>query len=527
LASEADPHHEVASRLIERGVRGAWSRGEGPTVLGWLEALPEEAKRSRPRLLLQHAQALVLTGRPHEAEPLLREAERAASEASTEKSSRFLMGFASAVRSWRARLRGDASEAVELARRALSLLPAEEAYLRNFAAVCLGDALWITGDLAAAGAAYAEATEIGRAAGHIYGTLNAMALRARVQAERGRLREAEKAFREVSRFVIEQGIGRLPAAGLVHIGMADITYERDDIDAAERELEMGIGLTERTREVGELVRGYVTLSKVKLARGDEEGAFEAAREAEQVARTSGANLQISIAAAWTARLHIARGDLDETAALEQERATNAASGASQTVDRLTSARLLHARGRHDEALRLLRELREAAEAAGRIGTVIEIISLQALALWDSNEKEQGVGTLTQALAMAEPEGFVRTFVDEGPAMSELLSEVLQARQRGHLDATGRVSTQYLAKLLAVLAQGASANGANARLAEPVSERELEVLALIAAGETNGEIAGKLFVSISTVKTHINNLYRKLGARSRTQAVARARELGLL
>jgi LuxR family transcriptional regulator, maltose regulon positive regulatory protein len=348
-----------------------------------------------------------------------------------------------------------------------------------------------------------------------------------VQAERGRLREAEEAFREVFRFVIEQGVGQLPAAGLVHIGMADITYERDDIDAAERELEMGIGLIERTREVGELVRGYVTLSKVKRARGDEEGALEAAREAERVARTSGANLQISIAAAWTARLQIARGDLEETVALEQERATNAASGAPQAVDRLTSARLLHALGRHDEALRLLRELREAAEAAGRTGAVIEILSLQALALRASNEKEQGVGTLTQALAMAEPEGFVRTFVDEGPAMSELLSEVLQARQRGHLDATGRVSTQYLAKLLAVLAQGASANGANARLAEPVSERELEVLALIAAGETNGEIAGKLFVSISTVKTHINNLYRKLGARSRTQAVARSRELGLL
>ena len=196
------------------------------------------------------------------------------------------------------------------------------------------------------------------------------------------------------------------------------------------------------------------------------------------------------------------------------------------MDRLTSARLLHARGRHDEALRLLGELREAAEAAGRTGAVIEILSLQALALWASNEKEQGVGTLTQALAMAEPEGYVRTFVDEGPAMSELLSEVLQARQRGHLDAAGRVSTQYLAKLLAALDQASGVPASDRRLAEPLSERELEVLALIAAGETNGEIAGKLFVSISTVKTHINNLYRKLGARSRTQAVARARELGL-
>jgi LuxR family maltose regulon positive regulatory protein len=128
--------------------------------------------------------------------------------------------------------------------------------------------------------------------------------------------------------------------------------------------------------------------------------------------------------------------------------------------------------------------------------------------------------------MAEPEGFVRTFVDEGPAMSELLSEVLQARQRGYLDAAGRVSTQYLAKLLAALDQASGVPASGRRLAEPLSERELEVLALIAAGETNGEIAGKLFISISTVKTHINNLYRKLGARSRTQAVARARELGL-
>jgi LuxR family transcriptional regulator, maltose regulon positive regulatory protein len=309
--------------------------------------------------------------------------------------------------------------------------------------------------------------------------------------------------------------------------MADITYERDDIDAAERELEMGIGLIERTREVGELVRGYVTLSKVKRARGDEEGALEAAREAERVARTSGANLQISIAAAWTARLHIARGDLELTAALEQERATNTASGASQAVDRLTSARLLLARGRHDETLRLLRELREAAEAAGRTGTLIEILSLQAMALWASNEKEQGVEILTQALAMAEPEGYVRTFVDEGATMADLLAATLEARQKSHPDSAGRVPARYLAKLLAALDQASAALASDGRLTEPLSERELEVLALIAAGETNGEIAGKLFVSISTVKTHINNLYRKLGARSRTRAVARARELGLL
>jgi len=167
------------------------------------------------------------------------------------------------------------------------------------------------------------------------------------------------------------------------------------------------------------------------------------------------------------------------------------------------------------------------EAAGRTGDLIEILSLQTLALWASNEKEQAVGTLTQALQMAEPEGYVRTFVDEGAPMGDLLSATLEARQSGHPGSASQVPARYLAKLLAALAQETAAPASDGRLPESLSERELEVLALIAAGESNGEIAGKLFVPISTVKTHVNNLYRKLGARSRTQAIARAREMDLL
>ncbi len=172
------PDHELAARLIEGEARQAWSRGEVPTVLRWLEALPTEAKRRRHRLLLQHSLALALTGWPDDVEPLLKEAERAA-EATDGKDRRFLLGFASAVRSWCARLRGDTPHAVALARRALSLLPDEEGGLRAFAAVCLGDTLWTTGDLAAAGEALAEAARIGRSAGHVYGTLSAMSLRGR------------------------------------------------------------------------------------------------------------------------------------------------------------------------------------------------------------------------------------------------------------------------------------------------------------------------------------------------------------
>jgi LuxR family maltose regulon positive regulatory protein len=524
------PDHELAARLVERGIQGAWPRGEVPIVLRWLEALPAWAKRRRPQLLPQHALALALTGRLDDVEPLLEEAEQAANEATADrKNRRFLLGFASAVRSWCARLRGDAPHAVDLARRALSLLPEEDAPQRTFAAVCLGEALRTTGDLVTASKAFAEAVELGRSSGHVYATLTAMVWQARVQAARGRLREAEDSFRRARRFVTEHRVELLPVAGLAYLGMGMLLYERNDPDGAERELKRGMELAERAREVSNLVWGYVTLSRTKLARGDEDGALKAAREAERVARTSGADLEIAIATAWMARLCLTRGDFAEAVALERERAANAenAADAAQVVDRLTSARVLHAQGRHDEALALLEELRGFAETSGITGGLIEILALQALVLWAKNEKEQAVSTLTRALALAEPEDFVRTIVDEGAEMGDLLSAVLEVRQSGRLEAADRISTRYLAKLLATLAQEVGALGANERLAEPLSERELEVLALIAAGESNREIAARLFVSISTVKTHINNLYRKLGARGRTRAAARAKELGLL
>jgi LuxR family maltose regulon positive regulatory protein len=137
-----------------------------------------------------------------------------------------------------------------------------------------------------------------------------------------------------------------------------------------------------------------------------------------------------------------------------------------------------------------------------------------------------VGTLAGALALAEPEGYVRTFVDEGAPMAELLSEVLEALQRGRLDPP--IPAHYIRKLLAALERDdAGARLPAKRLPEPLSGRELEVLQLVAAGKSNSQIAAELFISVGTVKTHINNLYRKLDARSRTQAVARARELDLI
>ena len=170
---------------------------------------------------------------------------------------------------------------------------------------------------------------------------------------------------------------------------------------------------------------------------------------------------------------------------------------------------------------------EAAQAVGQAGREIEILAIEALVLQAKGKKERAVSTLTQALALGEPEGYVRTFVDKGSKMAALISEALEAQQRGRLYSPN-CSAHYLRKLHAALEREASDIASpGAVLPEPLSERELEVLVLLAAGKSNRQIASELFVALSTVKTHIKNIYGKLDVRNRTQAVSRAEELGLL
>src|SRR5829696_7108482 len=535
----AAQEHDRAADLVERVARKMWNRGEVMTLLGWLETLPEETKRRRPQLLLQYSAALLWVGRLDDVEPLVREIERAVGvsgegrdedlrPSADEPLRQVLLGGVAATRSWRAYLKGEPHGAIALAQRALALLPEKDLELRTFAAFRLAEAHRSADDLEAASVAFAETAELGRAAGHDYLVLSAMSHQAKLQMARGRLRNADHVLRRALLFAVERGDDSLPATGEVHVVIGELLYEWDELETAARRLKEGIRLAERMGQLDTLVDGYVALSWAEMAQGTAESALETAQEANSLAQRSGTGEAIVEAAAWNARLHLARSDLT-AAVLELERMAGAPAVSASMVQetaQIARARLTVARGEHDEALRLLEELRESAEVAGRTGKLIEILTLQALALWEGNKREQAVGALTRALALGEPEGYIRTFVDEGATVGELLSAILEARQRGHPDAT-RIPTRYLAKLLAVLAQESAAPGAVERLSEPLSERELDVLALIAAGRSNVEIASSLFVSMSTVKTHINNLYRKLGARSRTQAIARARELDLI
>jgi ATP/maltotriose-dependent transcriptional regulator MalT len=530
--------HERAARLMERGIGQTWYRGEVVTLLGWLRKLPKEAMRRRPLLLVWYAAGLMLVGRLAGVESLLREAEGvvdAAGEGQVEEpppgadgdDPQHLLATAAAVRSLHARLQGDPQGAVEHARRALALLPEDNLNPRPFAAFCLAEAYRAADDLEAANATFAETAELGRAAGHDYIALTAMGSLAYLRMAQGQLREAEGTLQQTLGFAAERGAELLPAVGRVRIGMGELLYERDELDASERELTLGTELTERAGELEILVRGQVALSRARQARGDTDSALELALKTERLTRDSGAPQAIIGAALWKARLHLMRDEL-QAAASQLERASGVGDVPSSTreSERISLGRLLIAREDYDEALQLLDRVREVAEAADSKGNIIEILTLQALALRAKDEKTRALNIMGQALALGEPEGYVRTYVDEGPAMVELLSEVLEAQQKSRL--AFDVPTHYLRKLMAVLERGAtSATLPAARLPEPLSERELEVLQLIAAGKTNRQIATELFVSVGTVKTHINNVYRKLDAHSRTQALARARELNLI
>ncbi|HEX5975125.1 MAG TPA: hypothetical protein VFY57_08210, partial [Rubrobacteraceae bacterium] len=308
--------HERAARLMERGIGQTWYRGEVATLLGWLGKLPEGTMRRRPLLLIWFAAAMMLAGQFDGVESLLEEADRVLGNSSgaetipgsEEDDPKHLLATAASVRSMYSRLQGDPSGAIEHARRALDLLPEDNLNPRPFAAITLGQAHEAAGDGEAAITAYAKAGALGRAAGHDYVALSAMAAHAHLELAQGHLREADDVLQRALGYATEHGSEQLPAVGSVRIGRGELLYEWNDLDAAARHLTEGIELATRTGDIEILIWGHVASSQVRQALGDAEGALAAARQAERVARSSGTEHAIVDAAVWKTRLYLMMGD---------------------------------------------------------------------------------------------------------------------------------------------------------------------------------------------------------------------------
>jgi LuxR family maltose regulon positive regulatory protein len=535
-----------AARLVEENALAMIYHGELTTLAGWLRALPANVVHSWPWLCIAHAWVLAYSGEMDAVEPLLQNAETAWQTSSStgeaapgtlagRDSARHGAGHIAAIRAYCTMFRGDISHAAEFAIEALTCLPQEDLATRGFTALLLGSILGSQGNLAEGTRLLDDAAGINQA-NNSYPlammVLSEMALFQRLQGQLHRAADTcQRALQSRDREPAARPAGqRSPVTGFIYCRLSPVLYEWNDLDAAASYAREAITLSTRWGQKDSLHIGYTQLAQALQAIGDLDGALAALHKAKQAA--VGLPWYSGYVVALEAQLALAQGDAAAAFAWAQEcRPTmpNSCEGALLELDFdrrhecCILARVLIAQGKPAKALELLGHLLHMAEAAGAMSLAIKGLALQALALHALGSDEQALSVLGRALLLAEPEGYVRTFVDEGPAMADLLR---QAARRG-------ITSHYTAKLLAAfptpeLKGKAPIPGLKIEdLVEPLSERESEVLRLLATSMPTAEIADSLFISVYTVRSHIKNIYGKLDVHTRMEAAQRAAELGLL
>ncbi len=520
-------HHALAAeeqdravRLIEQNAMARLMRGELATLLSWIKSI-EPLAHERPWLCIYQSWVLTLAGRLDQVDPWLQEAEHLVSAHEVAGEVQDMLGHIVAIRAYQAVQRGEASRAIDLADQALEHLPESNKAIRSVVMLALGIAHRLSGDLAGASHALDEAVRIGQAAGNTYLALGALSGLADLLFDQGRLHQAFSTYSEIVQWATRPDGRCLSAAGMAYFGLGMICYEWNDLEASLQHVDRSIELCRKWGNVGILMASYVLLFWVRQARGEIESARGALSEAVRLAR---ANPLAPRAVSWVescrARSWLAQGDIEAAVRWAEQRGLKIDDDVSYMRDAeyLTLGCVFLAQGKYDTALMLLERLRNSAETIGRIGSLIEILVLQAITFQTQSDIPRALATLERALALAEPEGYVRTFVDQGEPMARLLRRALSQG----------IAPNYVARLLAAFGQEVELTSpAMESLVEPLSERELEVLRLVVAGLSNPEIAQELVIAVSTVKSHVNHIYSKLGVESRTRAVARARELGLL
>jgi LuxR family transcriptional regulator, maltose regulon positive regulatory protein len=536
-----------STRLVERNVETLLRRSEGATLRRWLSALPAESVRDRPRLCLAQAYGAAQGFQLEALEALLDDAEHAYAVSGDEpyepslgrpQGDSVLANVPAGIaflRASLARLRGNATLAAGYDRQALAQLGEDDWLLRSFVRWNLAVVDWLHGRLGPAERGLAEVLAERRAAGEAFGGFLPMRARhdlGEVQRAQGNLDAAAATYRQALDTAGESSQAAL--MGPAHVGLAQVLYERDELTAALDHATRGVTLCQQLAFTAALATGLAVVARIRHAQGDAAGAREAMGEAGRIGLSPQVIALFNPVPSQRARLLLAQGDVH--AAAQWTTAAGLSPEDEPDYPRepayLLLARVLLARNDPGPALALLQRLLATAASQGRIGNVIEIQALRALALAARGDHAGALGALAEAVTLACPQGYVRVFADEGAPMRVLLAQ-LSAARRGQQPAARRIDPGYLAALLRACGQADAtpppgrAAAAPPGLAEPLTDRELDVLRLIAAGKSNQRIAHDLFVALDTVKTHVTHILVKLGAANRTEAAARARQLGLI
>jgi LuxR family maltose regulon positive regulatory protein len=485
------------------------------TLLDWLASLPKTVLDARPALLVRYASGLLVIGQMTGVEEKLQAAETALQSArngdEAGDQTRDLVGQIAAARATLALSQNQVAPMLAQARRALEYLHPNNLPFRATAHLMLGYAYRLQGDRAEARQAYTEAIALSQASKNIFFTLVGTIGLGAIQEAENQLVLAAQTYQDVLHLAEE-----LPQPILyeAHLGLARIWYEWNDLEAAERHGRQSLHLARQyERGIDRFVLCEVFLARLKLAQGDVAGAATMVAQANQSARQQNFVARLPDVAAALVLTYLRQGMLSAAAHLAQAYPLP-----------LTQARVHLAQGDPSAALAALSSRREQVEAKGWADERLKVMVLETLALQAQGEQDQAVSLLLDVLTLAEPGGFIRTFVDEGRPMAHLLS--IAAAQ-------GRMPN-YIGKVVAACEAEKQKHEATASqlpsiqpLIEPLSRRELEVLRLIAQGLSNQEISERLVLALETVKGHNKKIFGKLQVQRRTEAVALARELGLL
>jgi LuxR family transcriptional regulator, maltose regulon positive regulatory protein len=512
---------EMTANVIERVIQkpSAWSGGEISTLVGWLDALPAQLLQSKPALCLHASRAWYIAGRINLSEKYLDLAEHSLKESSTsDLHPQTLLAISAERRAALAAIRGDLSFAIERATYSINQLPEDDLYDRARAGAMLGLAYGLKGDLEKASHYLINASDIAHTAGVSFMTMMARCEAALMQITQGKLHLATQTVHQAIQLA---GGKQIPPLGFAWYVLAEIAWEQNELSSAEHYLMDGIEISKQGVLIDDLRYELMMLANLKKSTGDLKAALSAIEQAHSICQSFDIPRLVTLSSAHRVRIQLASGMLDRVdqwAQEYQELRNSHSVEYTREYEDLTLARILLANGDHDQALEILTPLFEQANVAGRSRTCIEAAILLSLTYRAQNKPLIALEWLAKALTLAEPEGFLRLFLEERSLISELLPKVRQ------------VAPRFVGQLLQAFSiENASQKTllpGNNKLIDPLSEQELRVLNLIVLGKSNQEIAEELFISIGTAKWHVHNVFQKLGVNNRPQAIALARDMGL-
>ena len=512
---------ERVAQLVEQNGCYLLMSGEVLTLLKWLETIAQYFS-AHPWLVIQKGWALSIAGRMEQAEKVFQNAERLVSALEPTPDVKTMVGTISAGRAYWADIQGNIPEAARLAQQAMDLLPDTDPMscsMRSVATGTFAKTKWMIGDFQQARQIYDQAVEICQETNNAEMLINTNTDIAVILMEQGRLRQAERLFLETLKTTIRPDGQRLPLSAGIYSGLSKVYYEWNQLEQAEYYAHQCLEVSQQWGNIEQQAIGIIMSAKLEQANGSQEKAQLLMRTADQLNRDNRLYLWNSIwIEAALDRFWLLLGSLERVSQRIKISDINPVDEIAYLHEAkyLTLLRWLLACEDYESALGLAERMLQKAQKDHRILQVVELLVLESLAYQGKKETAVAVTILAKSVALAQPEGYKRVFLDQGELVLKMLHLV-----KSNQDATG-----YARELVEAFSPvSATAPVPIQLLIEPLSGREIEVLKLIEAGLSNQEIASRLFISITTVKKHISNIYAKLDVKTRTQAVARGKELG--